>query len=202
MGSDERRQLEQDVGVAAELELEDGELLAHGELELEQTRYGPLSKGLEREIGERLPSNAGQLRPQSSGTVGVALARAIEGVLEPERVDLLRAHREDVSARLRSDRVAPERPAELGDVVLERMPRSLRRTLSPDVLHEPVGGDRLTRAQRKDGEQRALLSTANVEDAISVTNLERPEELDLQHGAFVHRGRPANNLAAGAVHTR
>ena len=96
--------------------------------------------------------------------------------------------------------VTPERPPQLRDVVLERMPRRPRRGLAPDVLHETIGRDGLAGAERQNGENGALLPPADREHPFSVPNLEGPEELDVQHGAFLHAPARANKLAGRPAH--
>ena len=191
----ERLEPEDDIRVMPELDLEPGQLLARRELQLQEARHGRLRERLERKILERLPADASELASQPLRTVPRRQV-VVEQSLEPHRVDLHWRDREDVPGRLGPNGLTPERAPQLRDVVLERMPRRPRRGLTPHVLHETIRSHRLAGAERQNGENGAKLPSLDREHPFSVPNLEGPEELEVQHGAFLHAPPRSNKVAA------
>ena len=84
--------------------------------------------------------------------------------LEPVRVDEVAIDREHVARRaLVTSTLGPECLAQLGDEVLERADRGLRRCFAPQVLDEPVGRDDLAGVKSEQREQCPLLGTTQLE---------------------------------------
>ncbi len=179
MRTHELLERDDDVRLTAELELEARELFACRELQLLEPRRSRDGERLEREVFQRPAADERKLGAQASGAISRGLVPPIEEALESSCVHLLGRDVEDVPCGLRADGTAAEGPAELGDVVLERMPGRLRGALAPDVLHQAIRRDGVAGAQRENGENGTLLSSAYLDDPLSVPNLERTEQLDL-----------------------
>jgi hypothetical protein len=111
-----------------------------------------------REVGERLVAPEGERLAQDRRPLGVVLLRARTSDGEPEapEVDLLRRDVEDVSRRAEDDPLGADRPAQLRDVVLQRVAGSRRRTAAPEVVDQALGRHHLPRLKRQQCEQGAL----------------------------------------------
>ena len=103
-----------------------------------QTGRGLERERLECQVFERLPADGGKSVPQACRAFGRRLVCAFEQALEPARVDLVGPDTEDVTGRFGPNDVPPQRPPQLGHVVLEGVARGLGRALAPDVLDEAV----------------------------------------------------------------
>ena len=97
-------------------------------------------RAFEGETVERRPTPVLECLAQGRG----ALARRkrttlVDGVLEPERVDVLGVDMEQVTGRSPLDHLAPEHPAQTEDAVLDLCLDRPRRTLTPQLVDQPVG---------------------------------------------------------------
>ena len=78
-------------------------------------------------------------------------------------------------------------------MVLESRRRIARRTLAPELLHEPVGPNDLVRMQNEQREQRAALRAANLDQLAVTTDLERAEYEELHRALTVALPSRAEN---------
>jgi hypothetical protein len=82
--------------------------------------------------------------------------------------------------RARHDPVGAERLPQRVHVHLEGARGARRRRLAPDRVDQPVGRDRLVRAEEELGEERARPRAAELQrNAVVVDDLERPEHPEL-----------------------
>ncbi len=107
------------------------------------------------------------------------LRRYVPGLADHalEAVDIDRIPRdvEQVARRAGDEQVGAEHLPELRNEVLERADGGLGRFVAPELVDEPISRDDLSRAQREEREQSALLLPAHVEEATVDYDLERPE---------------------------
>ncbi len=98
-------------------------------------------------LGERLEGDVGECRaaPQRECLAGLVLR---EQPLETEHVELGLLDAEEVAGRAGQDPVGPKRLAQRVDVHLQRARGRARRRLTPDPFDQPVGRDRLVRAEQ------------------------------------------------------
>jgi hypothetical protein len=83
-----------------------------------------------------------------------------------------------------------EQALEIGHVGFDEALRGGRRPVAPELLHQPVGRDRLVPVQEQDEEERALFGGRQGDDADPASvNLEGPEGTKFEMRAV--RGRPA-----------
>ena len=75
--------------------------------------------------------------------------------------------------------IAPERLAQIGDEVLKRADRRLRRLPGPELFDEPVRGDDLAGMKQQQRQEGALLSPFQLERAPLHQDLERAEDAEL-----------------------
>src|SRR5439155_26064853 len=75
----------------------------------------------------------------------------------------------------REQRAVREQAAKLGDIDLDDLRGGRRPVLAPELLDEPVGGDDLVRVQEEDGQERALLASAEPERSVLLDDLQRAE---------------------------
>ena len=77
---------------------------------------------------------------------------------------------------------------------LERVRRGLRRLLAPELVDQPLGGDRLAGRKRERRQERARLAARNGDDVAVLHDLERPEDPKLHRFRVVTRIRPYAHL--------
>jgi hypothetical protein len=147
--------------VAAEREVGLDALLDDDRPQLLEARDLRLCERLVEEIRERgPPPQCKSLAERDLGGLRLAALERRPPLLretrETMRVDPLRLELEDVSRHTCRDD-GPERLAQLGDVDLDRVTRSVRRIPRPERLHEPIDGDDSSRLEREDAEERAGL---------------------------------------------
>ncbi len=161
-----------------------------------QTRDRGLSERLVQEIRQRRsPPQRKRLAEEISGRVCIAAAESSEGLvrqpLEPERVELVGPHPEQISRRMGlDDRLAcvetallPDQLAQLGDVITHLRHRSCRNGISVQVVRDLLHRDHPIRVKQQDRQHRALLRP---------TQLDRPglaHHLNRTKDAKIHRHR-------------
>ena len=169
LGLDERLELGDELGVAAQREVgldalldDDGaQLLEPGDLRLRER--------LVDEVGERRAApERERLAQRDLGGGRVARLERGPPLLrerdEAVHVDALGLELEHVARRARRDDGA-ERLAELRDVDLDGVRGRLGRIAGPERLDEPVDGDDASRLEREHGEERARLLPAERDGA-------------------------------------
>jgi len=97
---------------------------------------------------------------------------------------LVGGDRKQVTGRPGQQDVGAEELAELRDGVLERRHRGLRGLLAPDLVHEPLGGDRRVRAQKQECEQRALVAAGDRDRSAVCRHLERSEDAEVEEHLY------------------
>ena len=99
-----------------------------------------LGERLEREVGQRVAAPQGErIGRASCRPHRLADARLREQLLEANRVQRLRVDVEHISGRSREQRqVVAEQASQARDVRLDRVLRTPRRLLRPEVLHETI----------------------------------------------------------------
>src|SRR5215218_8350137 len=115
-------------------------------------------------------------------------ARVADEPLELEQIDRVSVHVDAVSRHLRSDRVAAERAAEGVDVAGNELLGRRRRSLAPQLVHEPRGGDDLARVDEQHAEQRPRLWTTDRHPTLLVANLDRAEDPEVHPSPFRENG--------------
>ena len=85
------------------------------------------------------------------------------------QIEAIRLDAELVAPRPRDDHVVAERLAELGDVRLQDLRRSGRRTTSPEILDQPVARHGLASVQEQDRQERTWLRRVQRDNAPSAT---------------------------------
>jgi hypothetical protein len=74
-----------------------------------------------------------------------------------------------------------ELPAQRRDVALDRLRRGSRRSVTPELLDQPVARDRLVRPQEQQRQQLALQSGADPHCPTPVEHLEGPKDPELHY---------------------
>ncbi len=147
----------------AELEPGLGPLLERGQPQLLQAEGGRPHVFLVREVGvrraapqpERLGEQRGALPGPGSGA-GPGHQRA-----ETVGVGVAGVETQPVPRRLMDDAVAADGTAQLGDLALEGVGGIAGRRPGPQVVDEPVGGDRSALVHQQVGQQRPDLRLAH-----------------------------------------
>ena len=157
----ESLELADHVAVQPELELGVDALADHDESKLLEPSNLRLREVVECELRERRPAPQRKRGLQKRAPLLRGKPpRVDERVLETTCIDLIRSDVEYVARRACVENVAPQRPAQASDGVLERRGRRLRRLLAPERVDEPVGGDDPAGLEHEDGEERALLGAS------------------------------------------
>ena len=132
---------------------------------------------------QRRPAPQRRCRRHGVGRGGdVAVAqrrpRLRQQLLEVDRVDA--RPRDRVSVGRADDRVLPQRSAEAGDVMVQRVPRSRRQLLSPNAVDEGIDRHDPSTPQGEHRQQGLALCAAHVRLPLAHEHLERAENTDLQ----------------------
>ena len=178
---DERLELDDEVGVAAEREIrldpifEGGqpELLEPGDLAPRKVFVGEVGEGRASPERERLAESSGG---RLSGPVGDRAPAIGEQLLEALGIELARLDSEHVARRLGYEHLAAQRPPEVGDVPLDDLAGGRRRIAAPEPLDQPVGRHDLVPVQQQDREQGALLAAAEGDRPAALGNLQGPKD--------------------------
>ena len=153
-----------------------------------------MREGLVREIRQRRTTPHPQRLPQDSrrGQRVASLERlpALRHErLESVDVELAGLDPEHVAAPLGDEQPIAEHLAQVRYVPLNDLVRARGRLLTPDLVDQPIRGDRLAAVQEQHGQQRPLLGRAQRQRAVVIDNLKRPENAKLT----ISFGAPAPN---------
>ena len=209
MIGDQRREPADDVGVAAEGEIGLDLLLERGDAQLVQA--------LDLGLGERLVGDIGQggAAPQRESALERAggLLRAAGGelaatlgdeLLEPVRVDPLTIERQPIAALVRDHDSFPlgatpvgrgQRLAQPRDLHIQRLARTGRRSLAPQVVDEPIDAQCLVDVEEQEHQQHALPAAAQCDDPTLVEHLEWTEDAEIHGGCT----KPTDGMRAWAT---
>ena len=161
MLGDEGFELADHIALASELEVGVDPLAADDEPQLLEASDLCLREVVECELGQSgtAPEVEGGLKPVASLFRGKSPC-VRERTLEASRIDLIRLHPEQVARRAGDEDVCAQRATQASDRVLERCGRGLRRLLTPQQVDQAVGCDDVSGVEHEDGEEPALLRTA------------------------------------------
>src|SRR5581483_6748133 len=197
--ADERLELGNELGVAAERELRLGALLHERQPQLAQARDLRLRERLVRELRERLAApDRERLAEEPRPARRIAGTGLVDEPADEGEVELPGLEAEDVSRRPPLDRIGAERLAELRDEVLQRRRRGRRRLARPERVDQPVGRDDPAGVEEEQSEQRPLLRSAERKRASPGDHLERAEDPELEHAQVVTAAQPEAMAAVSA----
>ena len=181
MLGDERLELADELGMAAELEVGVDARLERGEaLFLQAAGLGTGERRVGG-VGERgaAPEREG-VHEGLRGRGGVRGARLKDESAEALEVELARLHPQLVA---RTARLHPSRPEQSAQAVhrhLEGVRRRLGCAFPPEAIDEPLARDELVPVQQQEGEQGALPGAAEGHGAPAARHLERAENPELE----------------------
>ena len=188
---DQRFELVDDLGPAAELEVGVDPCLDGRDPPLAEEPDLLLRELLEREIFERIA--APQRERGTQELCALLRGRALGLVDEPveaREVELLRVGAQHVAGRLELDRARSERLAQSGNVVLQRGGRGLRSLPGPELLDEPVARHGLVRVEQQVGEESSGQPPRQLDRPAVLDDRQRAKDSEL-HVAFVALSRTA-----------
>ncbi len=173
-----RLELRHELGVSAELELRVDERLLRGH-----------ARGFQSVGVGRQRAFIGQIRewptaPQSEGALEDGdllrgrrrLIRLGDETIEPNGIDLVRAGVQDVPAVAGLEHAGTEHPAQLRDVVVERLARRCRRALTPHRIDQAIDRHDLARVQDEEGQERAVLMAVDRDQPVAVPHLQGAQD--------------------------
>ncbi len=165
----ERRELADDVGVPAGVEVGADRHLRRAQAQLAEAANLRARERLVSHVRQRLSA------PQPER---LAPAGRVEQTLGERGVDVALRQLELVAATARHDAraVARQRPAQVGDVQLDHLRRARGRRLPPQALGQAIGRDGPTDLQREHREHGPLLAGAQRDGAIVEADLDRPQK--------------------------
>jgi hypothetical protein len=173
---DQRLQLADHVGVAAELEVRLDPFLARNQPKLLEAPGLCLSEVVEGEFRE------GGAAPECEGIIQTLapfgrrqLAHPRERPLEPASVDLILSDMEHVARCPGLEDVGSERTPQAPDRVLQRGGRRLRRFLAPEEVDQPIRRNDPSGLEYEDRQKPALLRTTERDRPGLVRDLEWAE---------------------------
>ena len=188
LGHELRAAPEREIGVEAVLERHQPQLLQAGDL--------ALAERLEREVGQRRAAPQRERlaqRPRGRPPIW-SRARRGEEPLEAVQVERVRPEPQLVARRPRHDDPVPvavpgglERPPEPGHRHRERLERVAALGARPQLLEQPVAGDRLAGVQEQQRQQRPLLDAPERELPAADPRLERPQDEEFHGWAAAER---------------
>ena len=170
MLADERLELGDELGVAAEREVGLDPLLECGQAQLLEARDLSLREGLGREVRKGRSAPKGEGGPQrlccAFGLApGKERSTLAEQALETAEVELLGLERQPVPVPTRLETPVEKRLAELRDVDMDAVEGARGRVILPERVDHPVRRDDLAGAQKQERQQRPLLARADLERA-------------------------------------
>ncbi len=191
IGGGERLELADERRSASERELCVDSLDLGGQPQFGQARHRAALGSLEDDIVQRgtAPERKG---PRTKLHRIFELPRPSLGdqALELREVETVGVDMDLIAGWPRAQHVRAQLPPECVHVALHELVRGGRRPLSPELVDETVGGDRLIGVQQQHGQQRALLGGAEPYGLLPVENLERAKNPESHHPP---RGRADRN---------
>ena len=189
MFDDEPLELENDLLVAAELELRLNLLFEDHQAELFEPGRLLASEPLVAEVGERLATEESERLPELFQPGDATVCRRLCcKALEPADVyRVLVCQPQEVARVLRFDPLGAEPLPQGRDMTMERRLRGLRRAVPPERLDAIVGGDDLVSVKQQESEQGAVLPPRRGQiDAIGF-HLEPAQQPELHFVPIVSR---------------
>jgi hypothetical protein len=183
MRRDQRLEFPDQLGVAAERQLRLDQLFKRRDAHLLEASGWLLGKGLIGDVRQgwatpqrqRLVERRGCPPGAARGQLAASLCRQqLEAVsveplgIEPQLVPVVAGHDNPVRTVARP---VGERPAQARDVDLHVLRGDARRTLAPQLVDQPIGGERLVGVQQQHRQQGTLLAATNRHDAPLVEGL-------------------------------
>ncbi len=191
MFGDEPLQLENDLVLAAELELGLNPLFDHRQTQLIEPGRLLAGERVVAEVGQRLATEESERLPELFRTGDAALGRRLSReAFEPTDVHRVPGRQpQEVAGVLRFDPLGAEPLPQCGDMAMERRLRRFRRALPPERLDAIVGGDDLVSVKQQEREQRAVLPSRRGQiDAVGL-HLEPAQQPELHFVPIVSRRR-------------
>ena len=180
-----------DLSVAAERKFGLDQLLEGAHPQLIQPANLELGELLIRKITERRAAPQRERRLERRGgmlrTARGELASALgEELLKPMRIEAVWVESQPVAVLAGLDQfasaarqVAGERPPQPRDADLQRLHRAGLRALSPELVDQPVGRQRLVAMQEKQRQERPLLGARDRDHPALVEDLERSKDAEV-----------------------
>ncbi len=161
----ERLQLADQLAVATERDVRLDAKLERGQANLLEPRDRGLGEALVAEVRERRAPPERERLAQPRGRVGRPAVceqapSLVHQPLEPPEVQLVGVEPDRVAGRVRDEHVVWKRPAQTRDGDAKGGRSALGRVPAPQLLDQQIARDHLVRMQEKQGEQRALLRSA------------------------------------------
>ena len=177
----ERLELLDKLRAPAERELDVEALLQRDEPALVESSGRLRRKRLGEHVRERLPwPESERLAERSQGGRSVGgFPRRGDDALEAVEVELARLDPEQIARGAADDAVGPEHPAQLREVAVKRLRGAGWLPLSPEPLAQTITRDRRVGVEQQDGQQRALLRTAQRHGHAVAAYLDRSEDREL-----------------------
>jgi len=113
--------------------------------------------------------------------------------LEPPEIDDAPLRAQPITARLRLDTVDTECSTQARNVDPDRVVRTGRRIVAPELVHEVVGRNGLADVQDEDREDRPLLGAADIHYAAWADDFEGAQNLELHSGNGCTHEAPADS---------
>ena len=196
---DQRLELADHVGVPAERELGLDQLLERHHAQIFEPGDLGLRESLVREVGQRrAPPERERPLERRNGALratGCQLAAPLgDQPLEPVRVQGLRVKLQLVATLTRDEKVSGgtavltgERPAQTRDARVHRLGSTPRGALTPQLVDQPIGTERLVGMQQQQPEQRPLLDAPKRNRPAIIENFKRAQDADIHaRGAAAH----------------
>ena len=156
---------------------------------------------LARNVGEPVAADQRQrLRDERAGAVGVG-TRVVDQLVETPRVDLELARPQRVAAGVADDELAKQ-VAQLGEVDVQGGDRARGRAFAPQLVDQPIAGERDATGHQEQRQQRALMAARQrhlVTIPVQDQRTQHPEAADLGFrvpgvSAENHHVSPPNSL--------
>ena len=168
--------------------------------QLVEPRPFGIKKACIGEVGQRLAAAQPECLAQGGGCVrGLARlgqpAALRHQLLEADDVDLIGPGGQGIAGFGGEDRGRSEGAAQLADLGLQRVGRVGRLPVAPQHVDQPVGADRLARAQGEQGQQGPLLGPADRYRHARVFGFELAEQPDLREATIGPASAPRQRQA-------
>ena len=191
----EPRQLADELGVHAELELRLDPLFEGSQVKLVEPARLRLCERLEGKVSQGRAMPELERVAQASGALARGCVAHLEcEPLEAARVDRVRRDAEHVAGRTGLEELGAEHPAQPRDAVLDVGRRRARRRIAPQLLDQRVDRDDLVGVDQQERQQRPLLGAAERQRFAGRDGFQRPQQAkvdrsDIQARRPYHRFR-------------